>query len=113
MKKVQVQISDDFHAVLKAYASFFGKTMSEVLYMFARQEIHQQSIHCKFTYQLLEGQSIKLDKRAAKDCWGFRCLVCKHATACQCGMTDEMFIPIDRAKLFIRDDSEFSKFFDD
>lgn len=113
MKKVQVNLSDETHAVLKAYASFFGKTMSEILYMYTVQELHQQAIHCKCTKQLLDGQSIKLDKRVTKDCWGYKCVICKHATACQCGLTEEKFHPIDRVKQFLREESEFWEFFED
>ena len=104
-KKVQVTLSDECHAVLKAYAGFFGKTMSEILYMFARQEIQQQAIHCKFVQPLLDAQKITPDKRASKNCWGHRCLVCAHAPKCQAGLTDETFMPSEFLKQYLKENS--------
>tara|TARA_Y100000401_G_scaffold72030_1_gene58082 strand:- start:196 stop:537 length:342 start_codon:yes stop_codon:yes gene_type:complete len=105
MKKVQVQMSDECHAVLKAYAGFYGKTMSEILYMFARQEIQQQSLHCLFVQQLLDAQGIRPDKRAHKSCWGHSCLSCVHAKPCQAGLTEETFMPTQTVKKHLKKDS--------
>tara|TARA_B100001778_G_scaffold138679_1_gene113969 strand:- start:888 stop:1229 length:342 start_codon:yes stop_codon:yes gene_type:complete len=105
MKKVQVQMSDECHAVLKSYAAFYGKTMSEILYMFTRQEIQQQSLHCKFVQQLLDAQGIRPDKRAHKPCWGHQCLNCKHANPCLAGLTEETFMPTESVKKHLKPDS--------
>ena len=104
-KKIQVTLSDECHAVLKAYAGFFGKTMSDVMYMFTRQEIQQQALHCKFVQQLLDAQKISPDKRANKDCWGHKCLVCAHAAKCQAGLTDETFMPTESIKQYLKENS--------
>jgi hypothetical protein len=104
-KKIQVTLSDECHAVLKAYAGFFGKTMSDVMYMFTRQEIQQQARHCKFVQQLLDAQKIIPDKRATKDCWGYRCLVCQNAAKCQAGLTNDTFKPIEEIKDYLKEDS--------
>ena len=105
MKKVQVQMSDECHSVLKAYAAFYGRTMSEILYMFALQEIHQQSLHCSFVQQLLDAQGIRPDKRVHKPCWGYRCLSCVHAKPCQAGLTKETFMPNESLKKHLKPDS--------
>ena len=105
MKKVQVQMSDECHAVLKSYAAFYGKTMSEILYMFARQEIQQQSLHCKFVQQLLDAQGIRPDKRVHKPCWGHQCLSCAHANRCLAGLTDKTFIPTQSVKKHLKESS--------
>ena len=98
-------MSDECHAVLKAYAAFYGKTMSEILYMFARQEIQQQSLHCKFVQQLLDAQGIRPDKRAHKRCWGYSCLSCEHAKPCLAGLTDKTFMPSQSVKKHLKEDS--------
>ena len=105
MKKVQVQMSDECHAVLKSYAAFYGKTMSEILYMFARQEIQQQSLHCKFVQQLLDAQGIRPDKRVHKPCWGHQCLSCAHANPCLAGLTDKTFMPTQSVKKPLKESS--------
>ena len=105
MKKVQVQMSDECHAVLKAYAAFYGKTMSEILYMFTRQEIQQQALHSSFVGKLLDAQGIRPDKRAHKPCWGHRCLSCVHAKPCQAGLTKETFMPNESVKKHLKPDS--------
>ena len=98
-------MSDECHAVLKSYAAFYGKTMSEVLYMFARQEIQQQSLHCKFVQQLLDAQGIRPDKRVNKPCWGHQCLSCEHTNLCQAGLTDKTFIPDQSVKKHLKESS--------
>lgn len=92
-------MSDECHTVLKAYAAFYGKTLSEILYMFTRQEIQQQSLQCKFVKQLLDSQNIRQDKRINKSCWGHKCLNCIHSKACQTGVTDKTFEPSKQALL--------------
>ena len=105
MKKAQVQMSDEFHSVLKSYAAFVGLTMSEVLYQFAHQEIQQQAVHCKFVKQLIESRDIPIDKRVDKPCWGFSCLVCDHTIKCKTGLTDKHFVPAERIKKYLKEDS--------
>ena len=98
-------MSDECHAVLKAYAAFFKLTMGEVLFMFARQEIQQHAQNCTFVEGLLTGQGITLDKRVSKACWGHSCLICNHTAKCQAGLTKETFIPIEYLKKFLTNNS--------
>ena len=88
-KKVLVTMSDECHSVLKQYAAFVGKTMSEVMYDFARQEIHNHQMLCKRVTAIRNNQDV--DKRTQKACWGFRCYRCKHADRCRVGMHEGLF----------------------
>lgn len=98
-------MSDECHSVLKSYAAFYGKTMSEILFMFARQEIQQQAEHCKFVQHLLDAHGIHTDKRAHKECWGYSCLSCAHAELCQAGLTEDTFKPTQAIKRHLKEDS--------
>ncbi len=75
------------------------------MYMFTRQEIQQQARDCKFVQQLLDAQKIIPDKRASKNCWGHKCLVCVHAAKCQAGLTDDTFMPSENIKDFLKEES--------
>jgi hypothetical protein len=48
MKKVQVQMPDQCHAVLKDYANAWGMTMSEVMYEAMRSYVHKHSECCEY-----------------------------------------------------------------
>ena len=92
MKTVNVRMSDECHAILKAYCSIIDKPMSDVLYDFARQELHQQSICSKPMQALMDFSSQEIDRRAHKPCWGYRCYLCNHEKACRIGIDDRLFV---------------------
>ena len=106
-KKIQVQMSDEYHAVLKAYAGFMGKSLGSVLFMFTKQELHHQSRHCKFVDGLLKAQQVQLDKRINKPCWGWKCMACAHLSMCMIGKNENLFEPSDKAKSYLKETSEF------
>ena len=85
-KRVVVQMSDDCHKALKAYATFYEMTMSEVLYSCTRMQLHSQLDACEFVGGMFEKLSIVPDKRAGKPCFSYMCFSCKHATACRAGI---------------------------
>ena len=85
-KRVVVQMSDDCHKVLKAYAAFYDMTMSEVLYGCTRMQLHNQLDTCEFVEDVFKKLSIAQDKRALKPCFSYLCFSCKHATACRAGI---------------------------
>ena len=91
MKKIQVQMSDQCHAVLKDYANAWDMTMSEVLYEAARCLIHKSSEECPFVQSMFKYRQINQDKRLTKNCYGHRCFACKHATACRTGLYEGTF----------------------
>jgi hypothetical protein len=95
-------MSDACHSFLKTYSATFRKTMSEVMYDFARSNIQRQSCICGLTSNILikhldHGQSepITIDKRIDKNCWGWMCLSCKEYPKCCSGLYNGMFTPTD------------------
>ena len=86
MKKVQVQMSDECHAVLKDFANAWDMTMSEVLYECARHHIHKSSKSCPYVSHLFKFKKISQDKRLNKPCYGQACFACKHITSCRTGL---------------------------
>ena len=86
MKKVQVQMSHQCHAVLKDYANAWDMTMSEVMYEAIRSFIHKDSKCFEHISSLLAFRGIPIDKRTSKHCYGHLCFACKHRTACGTGL---------------------------
>ena len=86
LKKVQVQMSDQCHAVLKDYANAWDMTMSEVMYEAIRSFIHKDSEYFEHISSLLAFRGISIDKRTSKQCYGHLCFACKHRTACGTGL---------------------------
>ena len=54
MKKIQVQMSDECHAVLKDFANAMGMTMSDVMYECARTHIHKMSRDCPYVQSIFK-----------------------------------------------------------
>lgn len=111
-KVVNVRMSDDCHAILKAYCAFIGKTMGDVIYDWARQELHQHSLCCIPLQSLLDAHNKKLDHRALKECWGYRCNLCEHETACRCGKTEKLFILKNQWHSFVKPSYSYILAFD-
>lgn len=86
MKKVQVQMPDQCHAVLKDYANAWGMTMSEVMYEAMRSYVHKHSECCGYINSLMTFRQVPIDKRVSKHCYGHPCFACKHRTACGAGL---------------------------
>ena len=86
LKKVVVQMSDDCAVVLKQYCALFGITQSQALYEAIRHHIHKQAYDgCQGCMSILDNNRIPLDKRAHKDCYGYRCKCCVHDKGCRVG----------------------------
>lgn len=86
MKKVQVQLDNQAHSLLKDYANAWNMTMSEVCAEALRSYMHKHSRDCGYIRSLLKFKNIKPDPRITKTCYGHSCFVCKHVTACRCGL---------------------------
>jgi len=91
MKKVQVQMSDKCHAVLKDFANAWDMTMSEVLYECARANIHKMSKDCPYVAHIFKYKQITPDKRLDKSCYGQDCFACEHLTSCRTGLYEGEF----------------------
>ena len=86
--------------------------MSEVLYDWARQELHNQALSCKAVAQLMETHNKKLDIRNNKPCWGYRCNLCNHEKACRVGKEDKLFIMDPKWHAALKPEYEYIKNFD-
>ena len=111
-KTVNVRMSEADHAILKAYCTFVGRTMSDVLYDFTRQELHTQSLCCKPMDTMLMVHEMQRDPRASKPCWGFRCNLCTHEKSCRVGLESKLFIMDPRWFSFVKDTHGHVKNFD-
>ena len=101
MKKVQVQMSNKCHAVLKDYANAWDMTMSEVMYEAIRSFIHKDSEYFEHISSLLAFRGISIDKRTSKQCYGHLCFACKHRTACGTGLYEGSWEMNNDAKKYI------------
>jgi hypothetical protein len=101
MKKVQVQMSNKCHAVLKDYANAWDMTMSEVMYEAIRSYIHKDSEFFEHIHSLLAFRGIQIDKRTCKQCYGHLCFACKHRTACGTGLYEGSWEMNNDAKKYI------------
>ena len=104
-KKILVAMSDECHRFFKQYSALVSKSMSEIMYDFTRQELHQASLRCEATENLLKANDIKLDKRINKPCWSASCFYCEKEKPCRVGIYDGHFIPNDFAKKNLRDNT--------
>ena len=105
-------MSKDCHSILKAYCVLVNKTMSEVLYDWARQELHAQALTCNAVSQLLVNHEKKLDARVNKPCWGFRCNLCVHEKACRIGKEEKLFIMDPKWHASLKPSCQYVKEFD-
>ena len=102
-KVVNVRMAEDCHQILKAYCTLVGKTMSEVLYDWTRQELHQQSLSSVPLQSILDSYRKPRDPRAFKACWGFRCNICNHETKCRVGLENKLFIIKPQFRKFVKE----------
>jgi hypothetical protein len=99
LKRVVVTMSDECGCLLKRYAALWNMSQSEVLYEATRSHIHKQAYDgCLATQNLLADHQIQLDKRSKKNCYGYRCRLCKHDKACRVGKYEGECVCDDRYK---------------
>ena len=101
MKKIQVQMPDKCHALLKDYANAWGMTMSEVMYESTRASMQKHSQICRYINSVFTFRSIMLDKRLTKACYGHPCFACEHVTACRAGVYKGSWQPSEKVSAFI------------
>ena len=73
---------------LKQYSSFFGRTQSEVLSDTLSFYLQSYAKTCLLMQDVFSKLKIATDKRAHKDCFGYRCHQCTNNTACRTGLYD-------------------------
>ena len=98
MKRVVLQLSDTDAQVLKLYAAKWGLTLSQALEEMSRSHIHGSAAVCSFARDLLSNEDVAIDKRAGKDCFGFKCRCCAYTLQCRVGMYQGGWEIADRYK---------------
>jgi hypothetical protein len=107
LKRVVVQLSDQDAQVLKLYAAKWGMTLSQALEEMSRSHIHGSASVCSFARDLLANENISLDKRAGKECYGFKCRCCAYTLQCRVGLYTGNWVVADRYKhLLIENEDE-------
>jgi hypothetical protein len=93
-----VQLSDSDAQALKLYAAKWGMTLSQALEEMSRSHIHGSAAVCSFARDLLHNESISIDKRAGKECFGFKCRCCAYTLQCRTGLYTQNWVIDDRYK---------------
>lgn len=81
-----LQLTDEDAQVLKLYAAKWGLTISAALEEMSRSHIHGSAFVCTFARDLLNNENIAIDKRAGKECFGFKCRCCAYTLQCRTGL---------------------------
>jgi len=107
MKRVVVTLTDADARVLKLYAAKWNLTLSQALEEMSRSHIHGSAEICSFARDLLANENIALDKRAGKECYGFKCRCCAYTLQCRTGLYQGDWIIDDCHKhLLIENENE-------
>jgi hypothetical protein len=107
MKRVVVTLTDADARVLKLYAAKWNLTLSQALEEMSRSHIHGSAEVCTFARDLLANENIALDKRASKECYGFKCRCCAYTLQCRTGLYTQNWVVDDRYKhLLIENENE-------
>ena len=101
-----VQLSDSDAQVLKLYAAKWGLTLSQVLEEMSRSHIHGSAAICSFARDLLSNEDVAIDKRAGKECFGFKCRCCAYTLQCRTGLYQGDWKIDDRYKHLLIENEE-------
>ena len=85
IKRVGVSMPERDYKLLKSFAARFDMTMGDVINEFIRHRIHTHTQKCVAVETLLELESVSLDHRLSKECWGSLCFCCIHREECASG----------------------------
>ena len=108
MKRLVVALSDSDAQVLKLYAAKWGVTLSQALEEMSRSHIHGSAAVCSFARDLLSNENVSIDKRAGKDCFGFKCRCCAFTLQCRVGMYQGEWEAADRYKHLLIENEDAS-----
>ena len=86
MKRIQTSLDDATASALKAYAQLWGMSIQEVLAESIRFSMHKHYQHCPETKRIMDRESVPIDRRASKDCFGEPCFACAHSIQCRTGI---------------------------
>ena len=89
------------------YAAKWGLTQSQALEEMSRSHIHGSAAICTFARDLLSNENVPIDKRAGKDCFGFKCRCCNYSLQCRVGIYKDGWVVADCYKhLLIKSEDE-------
>ena len=106
LKRVVVTLSDEDAQVLKLYAAKWGLTIAAALEEMSRSHIHASAFVCSFARDLLNNENIAIDKRAGKECYGFKCRCCAYTLQCRTGLYQGEWQIADRYKHLLIENEE-------
>ena len=86
MKRIQTMIDASTASALKAYAQIWGMSVQEVLAESVKFSMQKHYQLCPETKRIMDRESIPIDRRASKNCFGQCCFACKHSTQCRTGI---------------------------
>lgn len=111
-KVVNVRLSENEHAVLKAYAASIDLPMQDVMREFVMIHLQQQHFCCRQVRYWFKQHNIPVDPRAVKPCFGYACFYCSHLDACKNGETDKLYIPQEEIRELVTEESQYIFDFD-
>jgi hypothetical protein len=91
VERVTITMSKTDARILRAYAQFWGATISHVATGLINRGIHQSALVFTKAAEILEDNNTKLDKRTYKMCWSGACQACIHDARCRAGLYNGLF----------------------
>ena len=106
VERVVITMSSAEASILRAYAQFWGATISHVATHLINSRIHQSALVCTRAAEILEDNDTKLDKRVRKPCWGGACQACIHDAKCRAGLYKDLFEIKPEREIYLTDEGK-------
>ena len=106
MERVTITMSETDARILRAYAQFWGATISYVAIHFINRGIHQSALVCTRAADILNENNTKLDKRTHKMCWSGACQACIHDAKCRAGLYDGLFEIMPERAIYLTEEGK-------
>ena len=106
MERVTITMSESEAQILRAYAQFWGATVSHVASHLIKSRIHESARLCTKAAEILKENDTKLDKRAYKLCWSGACQACIHDAKCRAGLYDGLFEIMPERKIYLTEEGK-------
>lgn len=106
MERVVITMSSSEASILRAYAQFWGSTISHVATHLINSRIHQSALLCSRAADILKENDTKLDKRAHKPCWSGSCQACIHDAKCRAGLYKGEFEIMPERKIYLTEEGQ-------
>ena len=106
MERVTITMSESEAKILRAYAQFWGATISHVATHLINRGIHQSALVCTRAADILKENNTKLDKRTHKMCWSGACQACIHDAKCRAGLYDGLFEIMPERTIYLTEEGK-------